>query len=94
MNRKYEGMFILKPDLTEAERKTVFTQIGEVISKNKGEVSEGAVWSEKRKLCFPIKKQQEGLYYLVDFSAPTPAIKDIRGAYNLNENILRALITG
>jgi len=94
MNKKYEGMFILKADMIEADRKAVFTQIADVVSKNKGEVSEGLVWSEKRKLCFPIKKQQDGMYYLVNFSAPATAIKELRNAYNLNENILRVLITG
>lgn len=90
---KYEGMFILKPDLTEEERKVIFAHIAEAITKNNGQVAEAAVWAEKKKLCFPIKKQQEGLYYLVNFSAPPASIKDVKQAYTLNENILRVLIT-
>jgi small subunit ribosomal protein S6 len=90
---KYEAMFIIKPDLTEAERKTLFSQIHDVITKNNGSVASGSIWAEKRKLYFTIKKCLEGLYYLVNFSIPPMAIKEINHAYQLNENILRVLIT-
>lgn len=90
---KYEAMFIVKPEVSENELKTLYAQLAEVVTKNKGVVSQGAVWSERRKLYFPIKKHQEGIYYLLNFSVDGPAIKDIRHAYNLNENILRVLFT-
>jgi ribosomal protein S6 len=51
------------------------------------------VWAERRKFCFPIKKFTEGVYYLVSFSAPAQAIKEMRGIYKLNEGILRVLFT-
>jgi len=53
---KYEAMFIVKPDLGEAETKNTYTQIADVITKNNGVISNAAVWSEKRKLMFTIKK--------------------------------------
>jgi small subunit ribosomal protein S6 len=90
---KYEAMFIIKPDLPEEERKALYSQINEVISKNQGNISNSAVWSEKRKMCFAIKRHHEGVYYLVNFAIAPLAIKDIRHAYNLNENILRVLIS-
>jgi small subunit ribosomal protein S6 len=93
MMNKYEAMFIVRPDLSEEERKALFNQINETVSKNQGSVSNGAVWSEKRKLYFPIKKYREGLYYLLVFSISSPSIKEITHAYRLNENILRVLIT-
>ena len=91
--KTYEAMFILKPDLAEDEKKNVFTQISDAITKNQGSISSAAVWSEKRKLCFPIKKCHDGLYYLVNFSIPTSAIAKLREAYKLNEYIIRVLIT-
>ncbi len=90
---KYETMFIIKPDLAEADRKDLFVQIGEVITKNNGSVSAANIWSEKRKLYFSIKKYREGVYYLLSFTAPPEAIEKIRHAYKLNDNILRVLIT-
>ena len=90
---KYEAMFIVKPDLSEEERKNLFGQINDVVAKNNGKVIEGSVWSERRKLIFPIKKYREGVYYLLNFSLAPLIIKEIIHTYNLNENILRVLIT-
>ena len=90
---KYEAMFIIKPELSEEERKTLFGQLADSITKHGGEVSSAAVWSERKKLFFPIKKHIEGVYYLMSFNLPPLAVKDIRHAYNLNENILRVLIS-
>ncbi len=90
---KYEAMFILKPELSEEERKALFNQIHEVVTKNNGHIADGSVWSEKKKLCFPIKKSIEGVYYLLNFDIPSEAIAKIRQVYSLNENILRVLIS-
>ena len=90
---KYEAMFIVKPDLSEEERKSLFGQINDVVAKNNGKVIEGSVWSERRKLIFPIKKYREGVYYLLNFSLAPLIVKEIIHTYNLNENILRVLIT-
>lgn len=90
---KYEAMFIIKPDLTEEERKTLFFQISDVIAKHGGSVTQANIWSEKRKMCFAIKKFHEGVYYLINFTIAATEIDKIRQDYSLNENILRTLIT-
>lgn len=92
MNR-YEAMFILKPDMPEEERKTIFNQIAEAVTKNSGTVNEANIWLEKRKLNFKIKRQTDALYYLMSFTSPSAAIDKIRYAYRLNEGILRVMIT-
>lgn len=90
---KYEAMFIVKPDLNEDDKKALFNQFGEVVTKNNGTITAGSLWSEKKKFYFPLEKYREGLYYLLSFSAPPLAIQLIRRAYKLNEEILRVLIT-
>jgi small subunit ribosomal protein S6 len=91
--RKYEAMFIIKPDLSEEEKGVLFNQLNEAIIKNKGNVVQSGVWSEKRSLIFPIKKYSEGIYYLVNFTLEPAIITELRNAYKLNEGILRVLIT-
>jgi len=90
---KYEAMFIVKPDLSEDDRKTLFSQMSDAVTKGKGEVLQAAVWAEKRKLGFRIKKCDDGVYYLMKFSMPADALVELRNVYKLNENILRVLIT-
>lgn len=89
---KYEAMFIIKPELSEEDRKVIFTQIQEAIVKNNGQVTNAVIWAEKRKLFFPLKKQQEGVYYLVNFTAPSEAVGKLKYTFKLNELILRVLI--
>ena len=91
--KKYEAMLIIKPDLSDEEKKALFNQISEAVTKNNGNVIAASVWSEKRKLFFPIKRYREGIYYLLQFTIVPTSVKDINQAYKLNENILRVLIT-
>lgn len=90
---KYEAMFIVKPDFSEEESKNVYASLKDTIAKNGGSVESADVWSERRRLTFTLKKQQEGVYYLVKFSAPSEAIAKLKYAYGLNESVLRVLIT-
>jgi small subunit ribosomal protein S6 len=90
---QYEAMFIIKPDLSEDDRKSLFAQLADTVTKHGGSVASGAVWADKRKLFFPLKKYREGLYYLLSFSLGPLAVTEINAAYRLNENILRVLIT-
>ncbi len=91
--KKYEAMFIVKPDLSEEERKGLFAQINDSITKNNGNITNASIWAEKRKLFFTIKKSREGLYYLVNFTVSPDAVAKIKHNYALNENILRVLVT-
>lgn len=90
---KYEAMFIIKPDLSEEDKNTLFKQVQDSVTKNGGSISSGNLWSEKKKLYFPLKKYQEGIYYLLSFELASDGVDKIRLAYKLNENILRVLIT-
>jgi small subunit ribosomal protein S6 len=89
----YEAMFIVKPDLNEEAKKDLFSKIRDTIEKNNGKVISADLWSEKRKLYFPIKKCREGIYYLVNFHLEPKIITNLSHEYKLNENILRVLIT-
>jgi small subunit ribosomal protein S6 len=89
----YEAMVIIKPEVNDQEKKVLCDQIRDVIPKFNGTVNSATIWSERKKLAFPIKKCSEGIYFLVQFSAPSEAIKNITYTYKLNESIVRVLIT-
>jgi len=91
--KKYEAMLILKPDLNEEAKKTLFTQINDAVTKNGGNVIQASVWADKKKLYFPIRKNHDGLYYLLNFTILPEALVKINHVYKLNEDILRVLVT-
>lgn len=90
---KYEVMIIIKPDLTENDRKTLVNQLSEVITKHSGEILSANIWSEKKRLMFPIKKYSEGVFFHINFNLAPDKIRDIKHAYKLNEDVLRVLVT-
>ncbi len=96
--KKYEAMFIIKPDLKEEERVLVMKNIKEQISKQQGRVTSDQIWAEKRRLAydlFPIGGQarfKEGMYYLINFESEPNTITALKSNYGLNENILRYMI--
>jgi len=90
--KKYEGMFILKPDIAQEGLDKAAGAIEAAITKSGGKVENCAKWA-RRKLAYPVKKHVEGEYYLCNFEAEPNSIIDIEGIYRLNESILRVLIT-
>lgn len=96
--RKYEAMFVLKPDMNESEKTDMFNQIKDSLGKFNTKINSADIWAEKRKLYFSLAikgkavKFREGLYYLVDFMSQPLEINKINAALRLNENILRFLI--
>ncbi|MDB4349604.1 30S ribosomal protein S6 [Omnitrophica bacterium] len=92
MTRRYEGMFIIKPDMNEEELNKTVGSIEGTIVKNGGKVENSQKWA-RRQLAYGIKKYKEGEYYLFDFEAEPKSILAMEDVYRLNENILRTLIT-
>lgn len=88
---KYEGVFILKPNLNKEETEKTSAAILEVIVKNGGTVEEKEEMGV-RQLAYEIKKERQGNYLLVRFTTPAKAISDMEKAYKLNESILRTQI--
>ncbi|MBU4477727.1 MAG: 30S ribosomal protein S6 [Candidatus Omnitrophica bacterium] len=87
---KYEGIFILKVSLDNDAQQKLVEEIKEIITKNKGEIEQVQSWG-KRKLAYPIKKQSEGIYYLIDFKLLPEMVKKIESVLKLNELILRVM---
>jgi small subunit ribosomal protein S6 len=90
---KYEVMIITKADLKEEEKEPIFKQFQEAIVKNAGQIINQQVWLPKSHLTFPIKKQREGLYYLIQFSSDSSVIAKLRQAFRMNESVLRFIFT-
>lgn len=90
--KKYEGMFIVKPDMDKDELKSTVDSIEKTITRHGGRV-ERCQKRERRRLGYTIKKYTEGEYYLCEFEAEPKDIQALEASYRLNENILRTLIT-
>lgn len=88
----YEGLFIIKPELTEENTKNVIKGISDTIAKGGGAIKKEENWGKKQ-LAYPVKKSKEGYMYKVDFDIDAAQITKIETTYKLNTDILRTMIT-
>ena len=90
---KYELVVIVESKLTGDEKESIYKEVTETIIKGGGKIINSHVWLERQRLTFPIKRQHEGTYYLINFEAPGPLAKKMDPVLRLNERLLRYLIT-
>ncbi len=88
---KYEGIFIIRPNLTEENSKAVLDLIENEIKKSEGEIETINSWGRKN-LAYAIKKFTEGLYYQIDFSIVPSALGDMERKFRLKADILRHMM--
>lgn len=89
--RKYEGLFIFKPNLSDEECGKLTVSVVDVITKNGGKV-DGKEELGTKDLAYPIKKEKKGRYFLAYFTAEPHSIAAMERIYKINESILRAVI--
>lgn len=89
--KKYEGLFILKPNLTDEECGKLTAAVLDVITKHGGKV-DGKEDLGTRDLAYTIKKEKKGRYLLVYFTAEPNSIVEMERIYKINESVLRAII--
>jgi small subunit ribosomal protein S6 len=69
--REYEMVFIVHPDLDENALDEVISRVSSWITEDGGEIIKTDKWGT-RKLAYPIRKQNEGQYVLMQTKmAPT-----------------------
>lgn len=86
--KEYEGIFILKPTLTDEASKKMLAQIEGEITKNGGSIVNAESWGRKN-LAYAVNKNKEGIYYKIDFKMDSLKTAEIKKAYKLVEDIMR-----
>ncbi|MCM3702588.1 MULTISPECIES: 30S ribosomal protein S6 [Paenibacillus] len=89
--RKYEVMYIIRPDVEqEAVQATVEKFQG--IIQNGGEITKHDVMG-KRRLAYEINKVRDGIYVLVNFTATPEVVAELERILKISDEVIRYLIT-
>lgn len=92
-SKKYEILYIVRPDIEEAAKAALVERFDTILSDNGAEVVESKDWS-KRRLAYEIKKYREGLYHLVKvITEDDKALNEFDRLAKINDDILRHMIT-
>ena len=88
---KYEIMFIVRPDMEEAEIKKTAEEMKKVLT-DKGAKSLEDKQMGQRELAYEINKFITGYYYLYIVEANAEAVKEFDRVARINESLLRHLV--
>ncbi|MGB2630011.1 MAG: 30S ribosomal protein S6 [Candidatus Omnitrophota bacterium] len=87
----YSGLFIITPEKVDSVE-DVKKSIHSVITENSGNIVKTNMLGKKT-LAYPINKKTEGVYCEVIFDAPPEAVAAMNRLFQINNDLLRALIT-
>ena len=88
MNRMYETIFIVQPDLGDEELKGLSAKVQEIITSMKGDFKRLEDWGV-RKLAYPINKFVRGRYYYLRFDGDAPLIAELERRLRLDDKVVR-----
>ena len=86
----YESIIIINSNLEEATIKATIEKVTDLVAKH-GKVESTEEWGKKR-LAYPIKKQSEGYYVLVNFSSNPDFIDELERVYNITDEIIKHIV--
>jgi len=85
---RYETLFILHPELPEAQVRETNDRVRRLIESQGGQVAEMQDWG-MRDLAYLIQKQSRGIYVLVQYSAVPAVVKELERTMKLADEVLR-----
>jgi len=88
----YELLYIIDTSLEDEPRKELITRFNTLIEQHAGKVENVEEWG-KRRLAYLVDDKPEGFYVLVNFSAEATFPKELERVMEIDENVMRYLVT-
>jgi small subunit ribosomal protein S6 len=96
MLQRYEVLMLAVPEITQDETKSIEKQIDSVVRNASGSLISFERWG-KYKLCFPIERNDYGIYFLVRFETEkaAEALDEMASLFKikLNNIVMRNMLT-
>lgn len=90
--RKYETLYLLRPDISPEDVSTILARMEQSVANNGGKVVKSEKWAE-RDLAYPINNYTKGIYYIMVYSAEPGAVTDIEKYFTLSKNNVLRFMT-
>ncbi|GFR38185.1 30S ribosomal protein S6 [Insulibacter thermoxylanivorax] len=89
--RKYEVMYILRPDLEQEAVDATAERFNEIITSGGGEITKHEVLGKKR-LAYEIKKFRDGIYVLTQFTCEPAVVAELERIIKITDEVIRHLV--
>lgn len=90
MSRHYEMMYVLRPDLSEEQTSAAIAKYNDLLTELGSSNIQADVWG-RRRLAYPIKKFQDGIYVLLRYEAEGQQVAPLERSMRLSEDVIRYL---
>jgi len=88
---QYEIAVLYHPDL-EIDLDKATSKVEKILTDNGGKVTNTDNWG-KRKLAYPIKKNESAVYVIYTLDMPAEAVRKVESTLNITDEVIRFLIT-
>lgn len=87
-SRKYEAIYIVRPEMSDADVQKIADRFKAVVEDKGGTVESAGKW-EKRKLAYEIEGHIEGNYVLMNFEAGAAVPQELNRLLGINDDVIR-----
>ncbi len=87
----YELVLILRATITPDEQKNILSKVEKSLTEAGGKVETPQEWGKKI-LSYPIKKLNEGLYFLLKFSSEPKIADEVNKNLRIDDSVVRHLL--
>jgi small subunit ribosomal protein S6 len=88
---QYEVAVLYHPDL-EIDLEKATSRVEKIFTDNGGKVTNTDNWG-KRKLAYPIKKNDSAVYVMYTLELPAESVRKVEATLNITDEVIRFLIT-
>lgn len=89
--RKYEIMYIIRPDIEEEAHKALIERFNNVLTDNGAEIEKVDEQGKKR-FAYSINDYRDGYYVLINFTSGQAAIDEFDRLAKFSEDIVRHIV--
>lgn len=89
--RKYEVMYIIRPNIEDEAKKALVERFSGILTDNGAEIAEAKDWG-KRRLAYEINDFRDGYYQLVKVNASPAAVEEFSRLAKISEDIIRHIV--
>jgi small subunit ribosomal protein S6 len=90
MNRSYELMFIVRPDMTEEDQDRLILNLESAVASSGGQMKNVEKMG-KRRLAYTVRKFSDGVYILLTFEGSGGLVHELERRLRVSEAVIKFL---
>lgn len=88
MNRTYELMFIVRPDMTEEDQDKLISTLDHAVTSSGGQVKNMEKMG-KRRLAYTVRRFHDGMYMLLTFEGSGGLVHELERRLRVSEPVIK-----